>query len=161
VESEWERLMRLHQGEDQPKHAALVIAAAFNAEQYLAGCTTLICPPSPWPRTAPDLYIEWAGKRLYVECERTAQRKAASEASQRWQLQVAYQGAVAIVADTEKSRRLLVERIRSVVPAAVPVWATDADHFTAIYERFNKGQDLGIPEDDHGEAWFWAEWPQS
>jgi len=30
----------------------------------------------------------------------------------------------------------------------------------AVYGQFSKGQDLGVPEEGHGEAWFWAEWPQ-
>ena len=169
VESELERLQRLHQADTQPKHAALVIGTAFYAEQYLTRCKTVICPPSPLEGTDPDIYIEWSGGALYVECERTAQRRSWGDSKvHKWQRQVVYQGAVALVAPDPDTQQALLAAARASIPAGTPVWATNAEHWRQSYTRIaeiRQKQGLSgrsIPDDGmNGATWFWAVVPRS
>ncbi|MEW6287356.1 MAG: hypothetical protein AB1509_14125 [Chloroflexota bacterium] len=70
VESDWEKLIRLHQGETQEQHAALVLMAAYQAR--LRGWQAEVVPfdPQETPWFQPDLKLtETNGGVYYCEAE--------------------------------------------------------------------------------------------
>lgn len=70
VESDWEKLVRLHRAEEQLKHAALVLFAAYQAR--LRGWSAEVVPFSPeeTPWFQPDLKVTAPdGESYYVEVE--------------------------------------------------------------------------------------------
>lgn len=70
VESDWEKLVRLHRAEEQLKHAALVLFAAYQAR--LRGWSADVVPFSPeeTPWFQPDLKVAAPdGAGYYVEVE--------------------------------------------------------------------------------------------
>ncbi len=108
AENEWERLERLHGGEAQGKHAALVVAFAHNARQF--GYETEVCPPVKGP-AEPDVALRRDGRTLYVEVE------AASGTDERrmkkWRNLADLQGFVALAADTAETRTQLVAEAKA------------------------------------------------
>jgi hypothetical protein len=108
VESEWERLMRLHGGERQQKHAAQVCLFAHYARKR--GWTTQICPEVK-PPADPDILIEKEGERIYVEVE--AGSGSPKRRMKKWRNQRNLQGFVAICAPTESTRNMLVREARA------------------------------------------------
>ena len=107
VESEWERLMRLHGGERQQKHAAMV--CLFTAYARRRGWHTEVCPEVE-PPADPDVLIEKDGERIYVEVE--AGSGTAERRMKKWRNQRNLQGFVAICAPNEKVRQELVREAR-------------------------------------------------
>jgi DNA-binding PadR family transcriptional regulator len=103
VESEWERLMRLHGGERQQKHAAQVCLFTHYARR--GGWTTQVCPEVK-PPADPDVLLEKDGQRIYVEVE--AASGSAERRMKKWRNQRQLQGFTAICAPTENVRRTLV-----------------------------------------------------
>ena len=107
VESEWERLMRLHGGERQQKHAAMV--CLFTAYARRRGWRTEVCPEVE-PPADPDVLIEKDDERIYVEVE--AGSGTVERRMRKWRNQRNLQGFVAICAPNEKTRRELVQEAR-------------------------------------------------
>jgi hypothetical protein len=108
VESEWERLMRLHGGERQQKHAAQVCLFAHYARKY--GWKTHVCPEVK-PPADPDILIEKGDENIYVEVE--AGSGSPKRRMKKWRNQRNLQGFVAICAPTEATRKMLVREARS------------------------------------------------
>jgi len=105
VENEWERLMRLHEGERFPQHTAAVLVTAAQARirGYRAEVLPQVESPSP-----PDLLIEKAGERLFVEVELGRKERPA-----KWEHNAALNGGtVALVAGTAQRRGVLVADIK-------------------------------------------------
>ena len=123
VLSEWQRLRLAHQGDEQPRHTAMVILAAHLFRQH--GLLTLVCPPRPGP-FAPDLLLFDAAARnfLYVEIEAPDHGGQAKRQRRRrkWQAMVATQGFVALCALTPHQRG---QRMRSARQIAAHGLATD------------------------------------
>lgn len=67
VENEWERLIRLHQGESQEAHTVAILAFALHAR--LRGWNVSILPEVAG-KADPDVAVEKDGERWYVEVER-------------------------------------------------------------------------------------------
>jgi len=67
VENEWERLMRLHQGEAQQAQTVMILALTLHAR--LRGWNVSILPEVEG-RADPDVLVEKDGERWYVEVER-------------------------------------------------------------------------------------------
>ena len=107
-ETEWERLMRLHGGERQQKHAAQVCLFAHYARRR--GWTTQVCPDVE-PPADPDVLIEKDGQRIYVEVE--AGSGSPKRRMKKWRNQRELQGFVAICAPTEAIRKTLVQEARA------------------------------------------------
>ena len=108
VESEWERLMRLHGGELQQKHAAQV--CLFTSYARRRGWTTRVCPEAQ-PPADPDVLIEKDGQRIYVEVE--AGSGSVERRMKKWRNMRNMQGFVAICAPTAAMRQTLVAEARS------------------------------------------------
>ncbi len=108
VESEWARLMRLHGGQAQQKHAAQV--CLFTHLAWQRGWRTQVCPEVD-PPADPDVLIEKEGERIYVEVEGgsgTPERRM-----KKWRNQRDLQGFAAICAPSEAVRRTLVREAQS------------------------------------------------
>jgi len=109
VENDWERVLRLHQGEAQVEHAGLLLA--FDLRARRRGWTTQVLPEVSPPSEgfAPDLWIERDGMGLYVEVEGKYHHANAAK----WQAARRAQGFAAIVARTPSARATLVEDCRA------------------------------------------------
>ncbi len=108
VESEWARLMRLHGGQAQEKHAAQVCLFTHLARQR--GWRTQVCPET-LPPADPDALIEKDDERIYVEVE--AGSGSPERRMRKWRNLRNLQGFVAICAPSEHARRALVREARS------------------------------------------------
>ncbi len=121
VETEWDRLMRVHGGSAQEKHAALVVLAAHYARRH--GYRTLVCPPAPADGVLPDLLLTGPdGKILYTEVE--AESGDEERRLKKWRNLAGVQGKVAIIATNPDSRNRLVREAKQVARRGV---ATDLD----------------------------------
>ena len=109
VENDWERVIRLHQGEAQATHAGLLLA--FDLRARRRGWTTQVLPEvsPPIEGFAPDVWIERDSARLYVEVEGKYHHANAAK----WQAARRAQGFAAIVARTPQARATLVEDCRA------------------------------------------------
>lgn len=107
-ESEWERLMRLHGGERQQKHAAQVCLFAHYARKR--GWTTQVCPEVT-PPADPDVLIEKGRERIYVEVE--AGSGTPERRMKKWRNMRNLQGFVAICAPSEAVRKSMVREARA------------------------------------------------
>lgn len=109
VESEWERIERLHRGESegQRKHTALLCTAAFHAR--LHGYQTQVCPLTA-DGTEPDLQLVRGDHTLFVE----VQRKSGTPWNRlgKWQNQLRLQGVVALFTETVADRERYVQEMR-------------------------------------------------
>lgn len=126
VESEWERLMRLHGGERQQKHAAQVCLFTHYARKR--GWRTEVCPKVD-PPADPDALIEKDGKRIYVEVE--AGSGTPERRMKKWRNQRNLQGFVALCAPSESIRRTLVNEARSNTKKGMAtdfLWLRENDH---------------------------------
>ncbi|KPL84199.1 hypothetical protein SE15_03290 [Thermanaerothrix daxensis] len=68
VENEWERVLRLHQGEAQEAHTVMILAFALHAR--LRGWNAVVLPEVEGTNAAPDVLVERGEERWYVEVER-------------------------------------------------------------------------------------------
>jgi len=70
VESEWERIERLHRGDTtlQRKHTAALCAFAWQARRR--GWHTQLCPDLDDPFAEPDILLVRNGERIYAEVQR-------------------------------------------------------------------------------------------
>ncbi len=107
VEAEWERLLRLHDAEHAPAHAAMILVFAREARRR--GYTVQVMPEvSDLPaETAPDVLVEKDGQRWYVEVERSRTSKP-----EKWRNQEALQNTVAFCVISMRRRERLAAEIR-------------------------------------------------
>ncbi len=104
VETEWERMVRLHEkGKDgEERHTLSVITFAYQAR--LRGYQAGVMPVVDGNRLfAPDAVVIQDGTPVMVEVERLYKRKV-----DKWQNMADYQGYVAICGRTEKHRKRLI-----------------------------------------------------
>lgn len=113
VESDWEKLIRLHQGGMQEKHAALVLMAAYQAR--LRGWQAEVVPfdPQETPWFQPDLKLTDEGRAYYCEVETRSRVKPRKWARMRQ---------VNLIMPTPTARVWVVRRIQSM---GIPGRATD------------------------------------
>ena len=102
VESEWDRLLRLHGGERQQGHAALVCLFAWHARRR--GYATQVCPHVEG-HAEPDILLTKENERIYVEVE--AESGSVERRMKKWRNQAALQGYVALAAPTPELRQRL------------------------------------------------------
>ncbi len=105
VESDWERLVRLHAGEKQTNHAAAILVAAYEAR--LRGWKAEVVPfdPNRTPWFQPDLKItDPQGKVYYCEVETRSRGRQQKWASKR---------EVNLIAISPESRRAVVQFLRA------------------------------------------------
>ncbi len=107
VESEWERLMRLHGGKAQAKHAAMVCTFAYHARKR--GWRTEVCPAVDG-NADPDVLIERNGERVYVEVE--AESGSDERRAKKWRNAADLQGFVALAAVNGSMRKRLVSEAK-------------------------------------------------
>jgi hypothetical protein len=103
VESDWERLIRLHEGEKQEGHTLAVLLFASAAR--LRGWTVEVLPEVTG-NARPDMVITRGEQRLYVEVE-TGTRL--HDANAKWRMNAELNGGrAALVARNVEERRVLV-----------------------------------------------------
>jgi len=102
VESEWDRLLRLHGGERQQGHAALVCLFAWHARRR--GHATQVCPHVDG-HAEPDILLTKDDEQIYVEVE--AESGSVERRMRKWRNQAALQGYVALAAPTPELRQRL------------------------------------------------------
>ena len=132
VETEWERLKRLHGGDRQLKHAAAVCIFAYHARRR--GCKVEVVPQVEGPAEPDVLLITGGGERIYVEVEAGREKEA------KWRNTADLQGFVALCAVNDRARDALVREIKSL---GLPGRATDLGAL--------------IAEKDEGRLWM-EEW---
>jgi hypothetical protein len=138
AESEWERLLRLHEGEKQEGHTLAVLLMAVSAR--LRGWTVEILPEVSG-KARPDLSIAKGEERLYVEVE-TGTRL--HDGNAKWRMNAELNGGrAALVARNVEERGVLVSDCRHVAEHGC---ATDVE--TLINGKF-----VEVREDDP----LWAE----
>jgi hypothetical protein len=99
VESEWERLIRLHRGNSQGAHTAGVLAFAYHSRRR--GWKVEVLPPVEG-KSEPDVMVEKGDEKIYVEVEFGSDKPA------KWRNLANLQGFVALCAATEDKRSKLV-----------------------------------------------------
>jgi len=102
TESEWDRLLRLHGGERQQGHAALVCLFAWHARSR--GHATQVCPHVEG-RAEPDILLTKGDEQIYVEVE--AESGSVERRMRKWRNQAALQNFVALAAPTPELRQRL------------------------------------------------------
>ncbi len=114
VESDWEKIVRLHNGEVQTRHAALVLMAAYQAR--LRGWKADVMPfdPQETPWFQPDLKLtEPEGWFYYCEVETRSRVKPRKWARMR---------EVNLIVPTPTARMWMVQRLKAM---GIPGRATD------------------------------------
>ncbi|HNB55081.1 MAG TPA: hypothetical protein PK530_24235, partial [Anaerolineales bacterium] len=117
VESEWHRLLRLHEGARFPEHTAAVLAFAMNAR---ARNWQVVVLPEVSGNAVPDVQVIQGTEQHYVEVELGLKDRPA-----KWRNLAALQGHVALCARDEGSRARLVGDCRL---AKLPGLATDLEN---------------------------------
>jgi len=140
VESDWERLTRLHEGEKQEGHTLAVLLFASTAR--LRGWTVEVLPEA-LGNARPDLSVSKDGQKLYVEVE-TGTRL--HDANAKWRMNAELNGGrVALVARNVAERGVLVADCKHV-----------AEHgFATDIETLIAGKLVEVSESDPlwAEAW--------
>lgn len=114
VESDWEKIVRLHQGEVQMRHGALVLLAAYQAR--LRGWKAEVMPfdPQETPWFQPDLKLtDPEGWFYYCEVETRSRTKPRKWARMR---------EVNLIVPTPTARKWMTQRIQAM---GIPGRATD------------------------------------
>jgi hypothetical protein len=110
VENDWERLIRLHEGDRFPEHTLAVLIFALHARKR--GWATRILPPVEGTKAVPDLAVLRGDQSLYVEVE-----LGQKESPTKWRNQARLNatalpgtgaGKVALCAATPETRKRLV-----------------------------------------------------
>ena len=101
VESEWERLIRLHEGERYPKHTLAVLACSMHAR--LRGWQTEVVPHVNAKKAAPDLLMNRGDESHYMEVELSNKERPS-----KWRNLVELQGYVTLCAGSQEQRTQLV-----------------------------------------------------
>lgn len=99
VEAEWERLVRLHDGDRQEEHTAGVLAFAYHSRRR--GWKTEVLPPVEG-KAEPDVLVVRGEERVFVEVEFGENKPS------KWRNLAELQGFVALCAATEEKRSRLV-----------------------------------------------------
>lgn len=99
VESEWERLDRLHEGARFPEHTLAVLVFAMHAR--LRGYAVTVMPDAEGP-AAPDVLVEKDGEQFFVEVELGIKERPA-----KWRNLAALQGRIALCARDPVGRERL------------------------------------------------------
>jgi len=131
VETEYERLKRLHGGDGQVKHATAVCAFAYQARRR--GYRVQVVPEVEGP-AEPDALIVRDEERIYVEVE------LGRDKPEKWHNMVNLQGFVALCAANEEARKALATEVKRL---RLPGRATDLGAL--------------IGEKDEGRLWV-EEW---
>ncbi len=100
IESDWERILRIHEGDRQPEHMFCLLA--FNMHARLRGWRSTLLPDVSGS-ARPDVMVEKDGERHYVEVE-----TADKEKSDKWRNQADLQGHVALCPILDDQRTQLV-----------------------------------------------------
>lgn len=116
VESEVERLNRLHEGESQPAHTAGVLAFAYHAR--IRGWTAEILPTDVDMSLRPDVELRRKEKCVFVEVEFEGDKPA------KWRNLAKLQGFVALCAPTPDRRGRMVSECKL---DRLPGMATDLE----------------------------------
>ena len=128
VESEWERLLRLHEGEKQEEHVLSILL--FAASARLRGWKVEVLPEVEG-NARPDVRIQRENDRVYVEVE-TGTRL--HEDNAKWRMNAALNGGrVALVARNVEERRVLAADCQHVADHGM---ATDVE--TLILVRLSE-----------------------
>ena len=102
VENDWERLVRLHEGDRFPEHTLAVLIFALHTRKR--GWATRILPPVEVTKAVPDLAVLRGDQSLYVEVE-----LGQKESPTKWRNQAKLnEGKVALCAATPETRKRLV-----------------------------------------------------
>lgn len=128
VETEWERMMRLHEKgkQDEASHTLAVIAFAYHAR--LRGYQAEVVPDMQNSgRFAPDALIAQGDEHTYAEVELGKQKFS------KWEQMADYQGYVAVCASTPYWREKLIAESECVLD--IPGRATDLQ--TLFAESWN------------------------
>lgn len=142
VESEWERLLRLHQGAAQEAHSVMALAFALHAR--LRGWDAVILPEVEGA-ARPDLQVERDGERWYVEVER------GDGSRRKWKnLAELNDGRVALCAANEEGREKLVRDCKAERLGGV---ATDLKSLSFIGDELRKMVDITPAEPLWLERW--------
>jgi hypothetical protein len=100
-ETDWERLVRLHEGDRFPEHTLAVLIFALHARKR--GWATQILPPVEGTKAVPDLAVLRGDQTLYVEVE-----LGQKESPSKWRNQAKLNdGKVALCAATPETRKRL------------------------------------------------------
>jgi len=128
VEGEWERIVRLHQGETQEAHMVMLLAFALHAR--LRGWNARILPQVDGTNAVPDVVVERDGERWYVEVER------GDGSRRKWKnLAGLNAGKVALCAADEEGRARLVRDCKAERLGGV---ATDLHALSFVGEELRK-----------------------
>lgn len=128
AENDWERLIRLHEGESQEGHTLAVLLAASGAR--LRGWQVQVLPEVEG-NARPDLLLHRGDERVYVEVE-TGTRL--HEENAKWRMNADLNGGrVALVARNFEERQVLVNDCRRVAEHGM---ATDLEALIAV--RFDE-----------------------
>ena len=101
-ETDWERLVRLHEGDRFPEHTLAVLIFALHARKR--GWATQILPPIEGTKAVPDLVVIRGDQTFYVEIE-----LGQKESPSKWRNQTKLNGGkVALCAATPDTRKRLV-----------------------------------------------------
>ena len=101
-ETDWERLMRLHEGDRFPEHTLAVLIFALHARKR--GFATQVLPPVEGSKAVPDLLALRGEEKWYVEVE-----LGQKESPAKWRNQAKLNGGkVALCAATPATRQRLV-----------------------------------------------------
>ena len=143
VESEWERLDRLHQGEVQQAHSVALLAFALHAR--LRGWSAAILPQVEGTNAAPDALVEKDGERWYVEVER------GSGSRRKWQNLAGLNGGkAALCAADEEGRARLVRDCKALRLGGA---ATDLKTLIFINGELRKMVDITPADELWLERW--------
>lgn len=128
-ENEWERLIRLHSGDGQPKHTSAMIVFSLSAR--MRGWKVSVLPATNLPQFQPDLLLEKDGDRFYAEVELGSRKR------EKWALYLRQQGHVALCGKTYESTHTLIEECMEI---RLPGRATSLDYL--VYYRRDPAQPL-------------------
>jgi hypothetical protein len=103
IESEWERLRRLHQADTQTEHAGAILSLALNARRH--GYAVELIPEVAGP-SEPDAKLTKGGEVEYVEVE------LGNEKHRKWKNLNDLQGHVALCAGSVATRQMLSAEVR-------------------------------------------------
>ncbi len=104
VESDWERLVRLHQGETQKSHTMAVLAFAYHSR--LRGWRAEVIPPVEQGEARPDVRVERGEESIFVEVELGEDKPA------KWRNLATLQDFVALCAPSPEKRARLVSECK-------------------------------------------------
>lgn len=125
VENEWERLIRLHQGDVYIAHTVALLAFAYHA-RLRSWDVKLV--PSVKHHKEPDALIVKGDEKIYVEVERGHAKW------EKWRGQEDLQGFAAICATSPAHRKKLMRKCQEI---DVPGYATDLENLIRRAKRKN------------------------